>query len=354
MRKKVCILTSVHPWNDVRIAYKQATSLAKKYDVVLHATASFKKKRVNNVQIHGVKWRPFRWRWITSAIFFMRCICTNADVFHIHDPELIPLGVIIKFLKRKPVIYDMHEDNYTSMLNKSYSKISARLLRAIEQRTMRIFDYVIFAEKYYKELFDLNNIVYEDILNYPLPAQCKKKPHKKINLIYTGSVTKLRGIYNMLHFFKYLNHDKYHLFIVGHVQEEKIRDILKKYKQSPLGKHFTIIGIDAYVDRSMINAYYTLADVGLAIFDRNPHYEKKILTKFYEYLQNGLFIVASNFSTWKNFIEKNKCGMVINPPLKQAAKDFEKQFRKIKCSNKYSWKSEENKLLNIYEGVLHD
>lgn len=40
-KERICIITSVHPWNDTRIFYKEAVSLAKKYEVELHAPADF-------------------------------------------------------------------------------------------------------------------------------------------------------------------------------------------------------------------------------------------------------------------------------------------------------------------------
>ena len=42
---KIFFGTSVHRWNDNRIFYKQAVSLAKKYNVELHAPSNFNKKQ---------------------------------------------------------------------------------------------------------------------------------------------------------------------------------------------------------------------------------------------------------------------------------------------------------------------
>ena len=50
---RIFIGTSVHHWNDNRILYKEAVSLAKKYHVELHAPAEFDKKHLKGVDIHG-------------------------------------------------------------------------------------------------------------------------------------------------------------------------------------------------------------------------------------------------------------------------------------------------------------
>ena len=43
------------------------------------------------------------------------------------------------------------------------------------------------------------------------------------------------------------------------------------------------------------------------------HYEKKELTKFFEYMSAGLPVIASNFAAWVNVIERNNCGLCISP-----------------------------------------
>ena len=43
---KIFIGTSVHRWNDNRIFHKEAVSLAKKFNVELHAPADFDKKNI--------------------------------------------------------------------------------------------------------------------------------------------------------------------------------------------------------------------------------------------------------------------------------------------------------------------
>ena len=122
MRKqKVFIFTSVHPWYDTRIFRKEACSLATRYDVEFHAPASFKFKEAGGVRIVGLpEWKSVRDRKIIRKILKRRLRVSDADIFHFHDPELIPLGLWIKFLKRKPVIYDIHEDYHSYIKSKEW------------------------------------------------------------------------------------------------------------------------------------------------------------------------------------------------------------------------------------------
>lgn len=61
----------------------------------------------------------------------------KADVYHFHDPELLPVAWLLKN-RRNHVIYDIHEDYITSMLQKEYvpkplRKFAAKAYKKMEQ-----------------------------------------------------------------------------------------------------------------------------------------------------------------------------------------------------------------------------
>ena len=94
MKAKVCIITTVHQPFDTRIFHKQAKTLVQAgYDVTLIA------QHENDEMVDGVKIialaKPcnrfarifgLTWRAFTSAL------SQSAEVYHFHDPELIPCG----------------------------------------------------------------------------------------------------------------------------------------------------------------------------------------------------------------------------------------------------------------------
>src|SRR5207302_1599961 len=106
---RVCHLTSVHPVYDTRIFEKECVSLvAAGYDVHLVAPAA-ESKRVRGVTIVAVP--PARSRLgratVTTARVLVRALQIRARVYHLHDPELIPVGIVLRALGQK-VIYDAH------------------------------------------------------------------------------------------------------------------------------------------------------------------------------------------------------------------------------------------------------
>ncbi|MBC7077734.1 MAG: glycosyltransferase, partial [Synergistales bacterium] len=122
MNNTVCILTTVHPPFDTRIFHKEARALVTAgYDLTLIAqhdknevvdgvkVIALPKPKNRFTRIFGLTWRAFR-----------LALRQRADVYHFHDPELLPVGGLLKLLTRAKVIYDVHEDVPEQILTKHW------------------------------------------------------------------------------------------------------------------------------------------------------------------------------------------------------------------------------------------
>jgi glycosyltransferase involved in cell wall biosynthesis len=84
--------------------------------------------------------------------------------------------------------------------------------------------------------------------------------------------------------------------------------------------------------------------------------------KLFEYMLADLPVICTDFILWKEVVEKNNCGICVNPrnvtEIAKAiqylienpdiAKKMGENGRKI-VIEKYNWKEEEKKLLEIYK-----
>src|SRR4051794_34340566 len=104
---RVCHMTSVHPWDDVRIFHKECRSLAAAgFDVHLVACAP-EPRRLDEVTVHSVprsKTGRLGRMLGTARNVYRAAKALDADIYHFHDPELIPYGLLLKW-RGKNVIY---------------------------------------------------------------------------------------------------------------------------------------------------------------------------------------------------------------------------------------------------------
>jgi len=365
---RVIHLTSVHPWNDNRIFYKECVSLAQKgFDVFLIAPAT-EEKEVNGV--HIIPLSEVRSRLLRILIqpirLFFKGMQLEGDIYHFHDPELIPIALFLR-LFRKNVIYDIHEDNisviharpYIPLFIRNILVIVVRIVEWLAQKSMHIF----IAESYYKRRFN-NGLL---IKNYPLI-------HNKINLnennnsdintiIYTGNITPIRGALIHSSIPAYVPGVEVHM--VGKHTSALREEMLNNTRQGR--NNLLLIGTDEFVSPSIIQDYYLKHKwlAGLAIFPFSDHYKEKELTKFFEYMLNGIPIICSNFPVWNKLIEKEKCGLTVNPNDPQDIKEKieyllnNKDEAKLMGArgraavlSKYNWESQEKRLIRFYENIL--
>ena len=371
MSAKICILTTVHPPFDTRIFHKQAKTLARAgYEVVLIAQHDRNEvvDRVKIVALPKPRNRFIRIFGLTWWAFFL-ALRERADVYHFHDPELIPLMLLLRALRHVPIIYDVHEDYLTSIMQKRYlpkifRPLLATFIATLERLASRRFA-IILAERYYVERFPTGTIV----LNYPqiyweenqdssLP-DCVDAPR----LLYTGNVTEDRGA--LIHATLPRLVPGIHVYMIGRCDPNlalRLRDIA-----SPDHNRLHIVGIGTYVPHARIRAYYAVGGwlAGLMLFPPTPHYLRKELTKLFEYMAAGLPVVASNFPLWKEIVEGNRCGITVDPldpkAIAQAieyllthpeeARQMGENGRRA-VVEKYNWEQEKEKLLNLYEELL--
>src|SRR5664280_1729700 len=156
---KVCILTTVHSPFDIRIFQKEAKSLVKaKYDVTIIAQHD-KEEIIDGVNIINLQKPRNRITRMTKTVLsaYRKALQIDADIYHFHDPELIPIGLLLK-KRGKHVIYDVHEDYYEDIKLKRWLPDYFRTLVAVifkkyELFASRKFDAIITATEMIEKKF---------------------------------------------------------------------------------------------------------------------------------------------------------------------------------------------------------
>jgi len=378
-KKIVCHITTVHNAFDTRIFYKECKSLAKYFGTVYLIAPSDKNDTVDGVQI--IKIPIFKNRLIRisteNIVAFYRAIKIHAHIYHFHDPEFLLWALLLKAATKSKVIYDVHEDYFTSIREKNWikgvilRKVSASIFNFVEKKSARFFDAIVIAEDYYIENFDDTNRKIAKVLNYPiLNEELPQINFKKLcfSIVYSGTVSENRGIWNVLRTVETISRERrdFKLYIIGKFSSENLLSNVREFlRENTLDEFVEIIGGNEYVRRETIDAYHKFMDVGLVLIPTSPHYEKKLPTKFFEYMLAGIPFIATNFSLWKEFVEENRCGFVVNPgnfeeinkliqyliDNPDVRKEMGEEGRK-KVLEEYNWDTQEKRLVELYTELL--
>ncbi|MCS7232279.1 MAG: glycosyltransferase family 4 protein, partial [Elusimicrobiota bacterium] len=342
------------------------------YEVYLIAPHE-KEEEVDNVKIVPISPVKNRIKRILFQPFraLKLALRVKARVYHIHDPELILVGVFIKFLSHGKVIYDVHENVKGQIIDKEWipfglHKVVLFLYSIIESLCLRFLDFIIIAEDSYKKLYPNNNRVLS-IRNFPILNYLNEMDNlltqdcvnKDIDVIYVGGISIIRGIFELLNVANILR-DLNFVFI-GSISDTLLDKITNFVNM------FQLVNVKFLGEVSHRNVYRLIckAKIGVAILHPRANYIESLPTKLFEYMSVGLPVVASNFPLWKDIVEGNECGICVDPlnpkEIANAIKyilDHPDEARKMgengrkAVLEKYNWEKESEKLLLIYSSLL--
>ncbi|MDX9744155.1 MAG: glycosyltransferase family 4 protein [Arcobacteraceae bacterium] len=364
MKKKIVHLTSVHARHDIRILLKECSSLVKAgYDVSLVVADGLGNEEKNGVKIHDVGKQNGRINRIlnTTKNVFKKCVELNADLYHFHDPELIPIGVKLKKLKKK-VIFDSHEDFASDILTKDYIP---RVLRFFISSAFKIydsisckkFDVIVTATKAISEIYKNRGCKTVIINNYPILDELNTSVNLEKEKIccFTGAQNQIRGIKELVTASEQIDGK---LYLAGPKTEafEKDLKLLNGWKN--------VIDL-GNLSRHEVANLLAKSSVGLVTYLPAPNHVDSQPNKLFEYMSVGIPVIASNFPLWREIVVDNNCGLCIDPTNPQEITDAINYFfynnskslemginGKKAVQNIYNWNPEEVKLISLYKELM--
>lgn len=374
MKKRICHMSSVHRGLDIRIFRKECVSLAAagyETHLVINATAV----DVAEASHHGVTLHPLPARQKASRLSRMsfhawQCYAMakqiDADLYHFHDPELIPYGLLLARSGKK-VIFDAHEDLPAEIYTKDWIPMRARraiasFARRLEEEGAARFSAVVAATPSIANLFSDAAKRVAIINNYPLIGELAPQTHAgaadRDSVCYVGGISLIRGIKEVV---QAIGKTQSQLLLAGTFSSSVLRDEVMRYDGWRRVKEY------GFVNREQVSEILTRSFSGLVTFYREPNSVSAQPNKMFEYMSAGVPVIASNFPLWREIVEGNQCGICVDQEdpeaIAAAIRHFHAHPQEVKrmgdngrkaVETKYRWDREEAKLITLYQDLLEE
>ena len=372
---RIAHLTTVHPRVDTRIRTKEVGSLANAFaEPVALFVQDGKGDRIEAggkitvIDTGAPRSRRFSriilgtWR-MGLAVYRMK-----PQIVHFHDPELIPLGFVLKGCGFK-VIYDAHEDVPRDVLTKFWLPTIMRhpiscFMSLIEWLSGLCFTAIVPAEPDIAARFPVRKTVL--VQNFPILDELvrpgthvykQRPPH----FAYIGAIGQARGIREMVEAMKYSSSKDVRLQLAGKFQPVSLRAEM----EAQAG--WQRVEYTGWANRGRVSEILNSVRAGLVVLHPTPDYLNAYPTKIFEYMSVGLPVVASNFPVWRSIVDKAGCGLLVDPldpsAIAEAIQwildnpdeaELMGQRGREATETYYNWKTEEEKLVGLYKKLLTD
>jgi glycosyltransferase involved in cell wall biosynthesis len=298
---------------------------------------------------------------------FFYLLFQGIDVLVANDLDTLLPNYLLSKLKRAELFYDSHE-YFTEVPELTGRPLVKKIWKSIERfvfpklRHVYTVNYSIaelYRKEYRKDVAVIRNV---PITKNDFQRKTRKElnlPENKRILLFQGAGINIdRGAEEALLAMQDLP-DYLLLFIGG---GDVIKHLIKESRKLNLEESVRFI---PKLPMSELKAYTSIADLGLSLDkDTNINYRYSLPNKLFDYIHAGLPVLTSKLVEVKKIVEHFNLGLFIDSHkpqvIAQTIKEMfadEERFNQWKenvkvAARELCWEKEEQKLLEIYRGVL--
>ncbi len=309
----VAHVTTVHPRTDNRIFRKECVSLARAGFAVALLAAAPEDEVVEGVRLVALRRHRGRLRrMVLGPVEAWRALARlNPNMIHVHDPELIPLAIVWRLVRRRPAVFDAHEDLPKQITGKSYIPRPLRtpvawLARGLESAADLGLSGVIAATPAIERNFRRAPVTLVQNFPWLRDFTVPSAPDADIpfTLCYVGGISRDRGGLEMIEAVRQ-SQDHLRLVLAG----PAFSDMAAAVEADPSG----LVDYRGILAAEDVPGIIAGSHAGLVLLHPLPNYLESQPTKIFEYMASGRPFIASDFPAWKSLLARFDCGIFIDP-----------------------------------------
>lgn len=370
-RTKIAHLSSVHPPRDPRIVLKECSTLAAAGNDVVYICPHTQDEIVGGVRVRAVPFRRGRLSRVTATALdvWKTALREKPAVFHIHDPELLPLAILSRLAGHR-VVYDVHEDLPLQVLAKHWIPRPFRPPMAwaakwLERLAARTLSGIVAATPQIGARFPspktvvVQNFVMLDELAVPAPTPYRDRPH---SFVYIGGIAAIRGAVEMVAAIGAVPaHLGARLALAGPVSHAALAAELERH--DGWGR----VDFHGWQSRAQVAGHLDRARAGILVIHPTENYLESYPVKLFEYMAVGLPVIVSNFPLWRAMIGDLGCAIFVDPLdaneitaamtwILEHPDEAARMGAKgpVAARDRFNWDVEAEKLLSFYHNLIPD
>lgn len=320
----VCHCTTVHAQLKSRTYHRQMLPLAEA-GVRVHFVAPMHQREFPEGMALFTISRPtnprrkfLAWLHLTRTLLLQ-----NADLYHIQDPQLLPLGFVLKLLFRKSVVYDAYED-FPSMaaVKKSVPRplraLFAFTLALVERLAARCFDAIITADPLTLRRLARHGksrkLVFYNFPNLSFfPPQALPNENRAFDLVYRGGLSERTGTFVLLEALAQLaaRPNPPRLLLLGYFDDRDSEGaVCRRIRELGLD---SLVEIRERIDHERMSQALSQARMGICPLLAIRKFQINIPVKIFEYWSCGLPVIASDLAPTRPFFRNGEAGLLVEP-----------------------------------------
>lgn len=359
-------MSTAHSASDIRIVRKECRSAANAgFDtvVVIRGELPADCGKVRQVRAFAPTGGRLGRFVLGAARIYRLAMRERADIYHFHDPDLLPYGLVMRARGAK-VIYDAHEDVPRDILSKDWIPVPMRRLiaavfEAFENFAARRMNAVVAATPHIGHRLREVNPRTVTVNNYPFSDELASSAGERVDtgqtragFCYVGGISTIRGAREML---EAIRISELALRIAGPIETEALRRQMESHDGWRFAEYLGVL------DRKAVSRLMSESVAGLVLFHPEPNHVNAQPNKLFEYMSAGIPVIASHFPLWRDIVERFDCGICVDPldpaeiadAMLRLAGDPALARRmgrngRTAVLERFNWEQEQGRLLQLY------